>query len=104
MAMELPVIATNWSGQSDYLQPEYAYPLEVENLVEVPTQPEFGHYAEPSVEHLKKLLREVYTNRDKAKAKGKLARAMVVEKCSNERVAKLILDRFAAIERTISGK
>lgn len=87
MAMELPVIATFWSGTTEYMTPENSYPLEINGLVEVgavfhslirgdlgannfwaSTLPSFqipdgafrGHrWADPSVEHLQKLLQQV---------------------------------------------
>jgi hypothetical protein len=33
--MELPVISTNWSGLTAFLNSETGYPIEVEELVEV---------------------------------------------------------------------
>ena len=33
MAMGLPTIATNWSGQVDFMRADNAYPLRVEKLV-----------------------------------------------------------------------
>lgn len=35
MAMSLPVLATNWSGPTAYLDSSVGYPLGVEGLVEV---------------------------------------------------------------------
>jgi hypothetical protein len=37
MAMELPVISTNWSGLTAFLNEQTGYPIAVEKLVEVQT-------------------------------------------------------------------
>jgi glycosyltransferase involved in cell wall biosynthesis len=82
MAMELPVIATFWSGTTEYMTEENSYPLQIDGLIEVRiliatngcllsgislallvqiTEGAFrGHkWADPSVKHLRELLRRV---------------------------------------------
>ncbi|CAI5994050.1 unnamed protein product [Closterium sp. NIES-64] len=64
MASGLPVIATNWSGITEYLNVENGYPLPVDHLSEVPDGPFKGHlWAEPSVSELCKLMRGVLSDR-----------------------------------------
>ena len=84
MAMGLPVIATNWSGPTEYLTEANGYPLAVEpNLVPVREGAFKGHlWAQPSVAHLRQLLRRVLTHRDEARAKGEQARRDMVERFS----------------------
>lgn len=91
MAMALPVIATNWSGQTEYLTEENSYPLPVDRMSEVNEGPFQGHlWAEPSVHKLQFLMRHVMTDPEKAKAKGKLARKYMMSKFSPDIVAQIV--------------
>ncbi|HWF37654.1 MAG TPA: hypothetical protein VG322_03985 [Candidatus Acidoferrales bacterium] len=80
--MRLPVIATRWSGHLDFLREEICYfvdwelrPVPWNNDVELSA----GHqWAEVSVEHLRKLMRQVFENREEAKQKGLRGRAEMV--------------------------
>lgn len=99
MAMGLPVIATNWSGHTEYLKPHNGYPLPIlPGLVPVPANSAFaGHlWADPDHEALRELMRHVQTHREEAAAKGKNARADMVEKYSPavlaERTGELLHD------------
>jgi glycosyltransferase involved in cell wall biosynthesis len=74
MACQLPVIATNWSGQLDFLNDQNSYLIE-SRLTLVPPDVEIEYYkghrwAEPSVDHLRQLMREVYSHRDEAGMKA----------------------------------
>jgi glycosyltransferase involved in cell wall biosynthesis len=68
MTTGIPVIATNFGGHTVWLSDEYAYPLDWE-----PHISEMGLSAKADVEHLKKLMWHVYTNRDEAREKGRIA-------------------------------
>jgi glycosyltransferase involved in cell wall biosynthesis len=64
MAMELPVIVTNWSDPTEYLTVDNGYLLDVDRLTEVREGPFKGHLcAEPSVDHLRALMRHVVGDR-----------------------------------------
>jgi GT2 family glycosyltransferase len=83
MACGLPVIATNWSAQTDFIHDEIAYPLDIEGLV--PAEAKCSYYegfnwAEPSYEHLRALMRHVYENREEAGRKGARASAEVLSR------------------------
>ena len=93
MAMGLPVIATNWSGPTEFLTPANGYPLALEEegggegrggrLVPVREGAFRGHlWANPSVAHLRLLMREVVEDPGAAREKGKRARRDMVEKYS----------------------
>lgn len=74
MACRLPVIATNWSGQLDFLNPGNSYLVDA-RLAPVPADVEIedyqGHlWAEPDVEHLRKLMREVYSRPEEAQKRA----------------------------------
>ncbi|KAE8686300.1 Nudix hydrolase [Hibiscus syriacus] len=91
MAMSLPVITTNWSGPTEYITAENSYPLPVERMSEVTEGPFKGHlWAEPSVTELGALMRQVISNVEEARAKGRRARKDMVTSFSPEIVAEII--------------
>mmetsp|Transcript_33849 Transcript_33849/g.106953 ORF Transcript_33849/g.106953 Transcript_33849/m.106953 type:complete len:116 (-) Transcript_33849:92-439(-) len=88
MSMELPIIATNWSGPTAFMTPENAYPLRYDGLAPIPDGAFRGHLmAEPSVEHLRALMRRVVANPEEARAKGKRARQDMVREFSADAMA-----------------
>ena len=100
--MGLPVIATNWSGTTEFMNQANSYPLKISGLVEIEDGPFQGHkWAEPSVDHLRQLMRHVQANREEAKAKGKVARKDMLEKycmkCLNAQVGR----RLRQIEKEV---
>ncbi|CAN8270083.1 unnamed protein product [Cochlearia groenlandica] len=98
MAMSLPVIATNWSGPTEYLTEQNGYPLVVEEMGEVKEGPFKGHqWAEPSVDKLKVLMRHVMSKPDEAKVKGNRGRDDMVKKFAPEVVAKVVADQIERI-------
>ncbi|XAR53531.1 Starch synthase [Bertholletia excelsa] len=98
MAMSLPVITTNWSGPTEYITDENSYPLPVEVLSEVSEGPFKGHlWAEPSIDKLQVLLRDVMINREEAKAKGRKARADMISRFSPDIVARIVTGHFEEI-------
>lgn len=98
MAMSLPVIATNWSGPTEYLTEENSYPLPVDRMSEVMQEPFKGHlWAEPSVDKLRNLMRHVMSNLEEAKAKGNQAREDMINRFSPEIVAGLVTDHMQRI-------
>eukprot|EP00727_Mastigamoeba_balamuthi_P000020 m51a1_g10014 hypothetical protein (744) ;mRNA; r:29499-33434 len=109
MAMQLPTIATNWSGCTMLVDAETAYPLDIEGLERAedvpgvsgangPSQPQ---WAKPSVAHLKELMRSVYFSRGEAARKGLLARKKIVAQYSQERVADIVESRLSEIQALI---
>eukprot|EP00040_Diaphanoeca_grandis_P025030 m.138235 g.138235 ORF g.138235 m.138235 type:complete len:538 (+) comp29979_c0_seq2:51-1664(+) len=99
MAMGLPVIATNWSGPTAFLNEDNGYPLHIDGLATVTEGPYRKHHmwAVPSLEHLKSLMKEVVENPNAARLKGELARRSMVEKFSPKVVADLTINRLAQI-------
>ncbi|KAJ9508024.1 hypothetical protein QJQ45_021361 [Haematococcus lacustris] len=85
MAMALPVISTNWSGLTAFLDASVGYPLAIEGLAEVQDSGanafewfQGQRWALPSVPHLRHLMRFVVEHPQAAAAKGAAARARVV--------------------------
>jgi glycosyltransferase involved in cell wall biosynthesis len=84
LSCECPVIATHWSGQMDVLHDGIGYLVDCE-LAPVPWDTDVelfaGHrWAEPSVDHLRRLMRHVFEHREEAKQKAIVGRQEMVEK------------------------
>jgi glycosyltransferase involved in cell wall biosynthesis len=82
LSSELPVIATRWSGQLSFLRNENSYLIDIEGLVPASVEEEIfaGHlWAQPSVEHLRKLMREVFSKPADAKKRAQQGRRDMVE-------------------------
>jgi glycosyltransferase involved in cell wall biosynthesis len=82
LARELPVVATRWSGQLDFLHDENSYLIDIEGLVPASVEEESfaGHlWAQPSVEHLRQLMRQVYADQLEAQKRAARGRAEMVE-------------------------
>lgn len=74
LACELPVIATRWSGQTDFLTMQNSYLIE-SKLAPVPANVDLelfmGHqWAEPDIDHLRQLMREACSRRNEAKQRA----------------------------------
>jgi glycosyltransferase involved in cell wall biosynthesis len=96
MSTGLPVIATNWGGPSEYLDPQDSFPLcyrlvdargVVSNQVRY-----FGAWAEPDREHLRYLMRWLYEHPAEGAAKGGLAAQRVHSQWTWDRVARDLRD------------
>ncbi|MDQ4133777.1 MAG: glycosyltransferase [Actinomycetota bacterium] len=97
MACGLPTIATNWSGPADFLHEGVGYPLQVRSLI--PARARCPYYAgfewaEPDLEHLRFLMREVFDRPDRARRKGRAAAAEVASKYSLEHAADRVKRRL----------
>jgi glycosyltransferase involved in cell wall biosynthesis len=108
MAMELPVIATNWSGNTEFMNYENSYLLDYEGL-EIIENMEIPFYrgqkwAKPSSKHLKKLMRKVFENPNEAKSVGKIARKNIVEDFSLREVAKIVAERIKKVENILDNR
>uniref|UniRef100_A0A383WC78 Glycosyl transferase family 1 domain-containing protein n=1 Tax=Tetradesmus obliquus TaxID=3088 RepID=A0A383WC78_TETOB len=104
MAMGLPVISTNWSGITAYLDERVGYPISVDRLVPVQGSGQAVgwfqglRWAQPSVQHLRQLMRRVYTERQEAAAKGAAARARMLERYSPDAIADVLVKELKRIE------
>jgi glycosyltransferase involved in cell wall biosynthesis len=102
MSMALPVIATNWSGVTAFLDESVGYPISVDRL-----EPAAGpdgewhlrglNWARPSVEHLRHLMRRAVSAPAEAAARGAKARVRMVERYSPDAIAKVLLSELERI-------
>ena len=84
MAAGTPVIGTDWGGHTELVREDTAYPIKVKGVVRIPEAgvreaPLYrGHrWAEPSLEHLRHLMRHVYEHPEEALARAERARSAV---------------------------
>ena len=99
LACGRPVIATRWGGQLDFLDDENADLIEVEGLA--PTGPDIdievfaGHrWAEPSVDHLRQLLRRVVADRKTSARKAARGLREMTEKWDWRQVVPIWVTEF----------
>ena len=101
MATGLPLIATNWSGPAEYLDPADSFPLAYELVEAEGFQPDgsrsFGLWAEPDHDHLRHLLRWLFEHPEEAAARGRQAAARTRREWSWDRAAYQIRQDFDAI-------
>ncbi len=100
MACGKPVIATNWSAQTEFLHSDNAYLLEVEKLIDAQAKCPYYkgfQWANPSEEHLIYLLRYVYEHQEEAEKKGLVAADEVRRLWTWEETGKKIKNRIGAI-------
>ena len=101
MACGLPVIATNWSAHTDFFNETNGYPIEAGAIVagQVRRCPYYKgfNWAEPSLEHLRALLRHVYEHPEEARRKGERASMEVLSKWTWQQSARCIVDRLERI-------
>jgi glycosyltransferase involved in cell wall biosynthesis len=102
MMMGLPVIATNWSGTTEFINESNAYLLDytLKEITDIDPGFEFykGHrWADPSTSHLRLLMRHVFENRTEAIQKGEAAREHVSTRFSRHSVAKLLSEKLETL-------
>lgn len=97
LSSELPVIATRWSGQLDFLRDENSYLIDIEGLVPASVEEESfaGHlWAQPSVDHLRQLMRRVVSQRAEAQQRARQGREDMVAQWDWSITARLWVDEF----------
>jgi glycosyltransferase involved in cell wall biosynthesis len=100
MACGIPVIATAWSAQTEFMNERNAYPVRVERLV--PAKAKCPYYtgfkwAEADEHHLVHLMRHVYENREEAADKGRLASEEALSRWTWRHAAEKIRARILQI-------
>ena len=96
MAMELPVIGTNWSANLEFMNIENSFLIDC-SVVEIPKEEKIFHgqkWAEPDFNHLKSLMRHVYEHYELAKIKGTIARQDIGRKYSYNKISRIMMNRL----------
>lgn len=104
MACEVPVIATGWSGFTDFFGPKSGYYIPYTMVKTSPQwfSPLYGPHqmwAEPDADALQTLMRRVYTLRDEARMKAEHGRLVAKQWTWHRTAAQFI----SAIEATVGG-
>ena len=106
MFMGLPVIATNWSGNTEFMTRENSYLIDYEMADTTSLEPELRHYrghrwADPSEKSLREAMRRVQQNPAEARSKGRRARQEMLRGYSRPPVTDLLIARLQEIERKL---
>lgn len=104
MGVGTTCICTDWGGFREYLNPEYNFALECK-LVDIDrvgsnNTTYSGQWAQGSYEHLRKLLRYAYENREEIHEKGKKAAQWVKEYWTWQRCGQQLIDAIDEYENT----
>jgi glycosyltransferase involved in cell wall biosynthesis len=100
MAHGKATIATDWSGNTDFMTVANSFPVRYElTTLEKSVGPyeRGGVWAEPSIDHAAQLMREVFENRDLANEIGARAQRDIRHRYSEEAVAMQIQQRLRAV-------
>ena len=85
------VIATDWGGHKEWLNPDYSYPLDYTLEVSDYDEPD-TECAKASLEHLKEQMLHVFRNRGDAKQKGQLASQIIPRLCAWDSVVDRLMN------------
>jgi len=105
MSMGLPIIATFWSGPTEYMTEENSYPLKITGLVPVGEGPFASHmWAEPDQQRLIELMQHVHKHPEEAKQKGVNARQDMVSKYHPSILANIIFDQLQHVSEIVAER
>jgi glycosyltransferase involved in cell wall biosynthesis len=111
MATGKPYIATNYSGMKDIISDETGYLLDITGMSVIPP---YGvpndrvitgfKWADPDFDHLKSLMKYVFTHQDEASAKGKKGREYVESSLTWSKSVERMYSRLIDITRANKNK
>ena len=105
MSAGLPVIATNWSGPTAFLDDAVGFPLAYTGLRPIPDGPFAGHLlAEPDVAHLRSLLRRLVSDPAEGRARGAEARKRMQASFSPRSVAEVVRREVEAVTAAVLAR
>jgi glycosyltransferase involved in cell wall biosynthesis len=87
------VAATSWGGHMQWMNGEYAYPLDYTLTPTDPAHPDAAHDAKVGVETVKQMMWHTFNNRGEVKQKAELAARMIPQLCDWDRVMEKFFDR-----------
>lgn len=96
MSVGIPIIATNWSGPTEYLNEYNGYPLRYDRLVDS-VDWKSHKWAQPSIEHLRYLMRYAKDNKHEVEVKGRQARNDMIHKYSIDKFSQVLRDEVLNI-------
>ncbi len=103
MAMGIPVVGTRWGGHLDFMNDSNSYLIDCD-IVNIPREGTYEissfknkKWANPSVSHLRRLLRRIYENRSEANDTGLKGRNHIINNFDSKIVAKKIIQRLEEI-------
>ncbi len=108
MSMGLPTIGTNATSQVDFMNDSNSYLIDIDGYKTEPRcdwvcDDYIGQlFANPSIEHLAKLMREVYDNNWTAQQKGKKARYDMVNGLTWSHSVKKYIKRLKEIDKLLN--
>lgn len=106
MYLGKPVVATNYSGSTDFMTEENSYPVDYDLVPVGPDAdpyPEDGTWAEPNLEHAAQQMRRVFDDRDEADRRSARAAEETRERFSPEAVSRLVERRLGSLERRVAS-
>ena len=106
MAIGKPVIATNYSGNADFMDPEHSYP--VPYALKTLDQ-DYGPYtkgnvwADPDIEEAAAAMRDIYLHPNTARQKGYKASQFIATAYNAQRIGQEMHLHFQEIRSTEDG-
>jgi len=105
MAMGLPVVATNWSGNTEFMKDYNSFLIPIEGLEPVREGAFTGHlWARPSVKGLMDILKKIFENPNEAKRIAKVGMEEVRKFYNPDAVANVVMHRLRAIEQILAQR
>lgn len=106
MALGKPVVATNYSGNTDFMTDENSCLVDYD-IIPVSSNCFYsgfgGTWAEPKIDHAAEHLVRLAKDPAKAQKMGQLAKEQITEYCSPVRIGKLMRERLEVIRENHSG-
>lgn len=113
MACGLPAIVTDYSGLREFANERNAYLIPVERMVPLEDREfydpllDWGEWAQPDLAQLRRLMRFVYNNPDRAREKGRLSREDAAQLWTWDRAARIAkshIEELRASIRNVRGR
>ena len=105
MMLRKPVVATNWSGNADFMTEENSFPI---NYKIIPLERDYGIYrqgnfwADPDEHEASRRMRLVYENAEIAGRKGMFAQRDIMNKLSPDAIGRLVIKNLRRVRRKLA--
>lgn len=107
MYLGKPVVATNYSGNTEFMTADNSFPVSYTMVPvgeDAEPYPADAEWAEPDTDHAAALLREVFENRDEARRRGECAAADIRRNHSPAAAGAAFERRLHRLERAVDRK